>query len=378
MTDASNNQDRRVGYVGELGVKMPCRVAALVNIDLEGLQTVNGIALAENDYVLCTAQDDATENGPYQVSTGTWNRAVWFNNELAAVSGTLIFTVEGTLKSSTLWQTVCDDNPIDFGTSEINFNFFATSGAGTFLFAANNLDDVDSTSTSLTNLGFSVFVKTLIDDVDAATYRTSLGLGTAAVQDTGTSSGDVPLIGTSSATETLAGLAEIATQAETNLGTDDTKSVTPLKLLNASGHLIQFARSLLATQSSTAATIPRDNTKPQQSEGTEFTTLAFTPKLASSTLKITCPIWLGGNGSNALGCLFVDSGTDALSIGGGIVTTSRLTNGTFCYIIASGSTSPRTYKLRYGGETGTTYINQTSDNTYGDVNYSGIIIEEYA
>ena len=42
----------------------------------------------------------------------------------------------------------------------------------------------------------------------AATARTNLGLGTAATANTGTGSGNVPLVGTKSATDTLAGLVE--------------------------------------------------------------------------------------------------------------------------------------------------------------------------
>lgn len=221
VADASNNQDRRTGYVGELGVKMPCRVAALVNIDLEATQTINGVVVEENDYVLATAQTDPTENGVYQVSTGTWNRAVWFNNQLSAVPGTLIFTVEGTLKSNSLWQTVCDDNPIDFGTSEINFNFFATTGSGTFLFAANNLDDVDDVAISRENLGVEI-------GVDVQAYSNNLQALSALT--VGTSSGNIPVVGTTSSTETLAGLAELATQAETIAGAAS-KIVDPEKLL---------------------------------------------------------------------------------------------------------------------------------------------------
>ncbi len=48
------------------------------------------------------------------------------------------------------------------------------------LVAANNLSDVTA-ATALTNLGFSTFIKTLIDDADAATARTTLGAGVGSV-----------------------------------------------------------------------------------------------------------------------------------------------------------------------------------------------------
>ncbi len=62
---------------------------------------------------------------------------------------------------------------------------------------------------------------------NASTARTSLGLGTSATVNSGTSSGNVPLVGTTSATDVLAGLIETATQAEQETGTAVDKVVTP-------------------------------------------------------------------------------------------------------------------------------------------------------
>lgn len=47
-----------------------------------------------------------------------------------------------------------------------------------------------------------------------------------------------------SASETTAGIAELATQAEVNTGTDDLRIVTPLKLANWSGRIKKFAVSI--------------------------------------------------------------------------------------------------------------------------------------
>ncbi len=46
------------------------------------------------------------------------------------------------------------------------------------------------------------------------------------------------------ANETTAGVLEVATQAETNTGTDDTRAVTPLKLANWSGRPLKFAQTI--------------------------------------------------------------------------------------------------------------------------------------
>lgn len=47
-----------------------------------------------------------------------------------------------------------------------------------------------------------------------------------------------------SASETTAGIIEIATQAETDAGTDDTRAITPLKLANYAGRFKRFAQAI--------------------------------------------------------------------------------------------------------------------------------------
>jgi len=93
---------------------------------------------------------------------------------------------------------------------------------------ANNLPDaltamgLDSSLSTLSlpdNVTISNYIKTLLDDADAATARTTLGA---------LSSSDLV-----SASESVAGIAELATQTETNAGTDDARIVTPYKLANA-------------------------------------------------------------------------------------------------------------------------------------------------
>ncbi len=50
-------------------------VVAVGNVDLVGLHTEDGIALAEGDRVGCVGQTDPTQNGVYIASTGVWERA---------------------------------------------------------------------------------------------------------------------------------------------------------------------------------------------------------------------------------------------------------------------------------------------------------------
>lgn len=240
---ANNSTDLRNGQTGELGTKGPCLVATTTNITLEGLQTVNGVALAANNIVLVRSQTDKTENGIYIASTSSWQRAVWFDDELDAVPGTLVITTNGTDRSHTLWETVCTDNPIQFGTSEIEFRFFQTSGGeGNYLVATNNLSDVENAATSRSNLGLAIGSNVQAYNANLASIAGltlannkligASGAGTAVLYTIGTASGNIPTVGTSSATESLAGLIPIATQFVTDVLTNDTTAITPKKLGN--------------------------------------------------------------------------------------------------------------------------------------------------
>jgi len=143
--------------------------------------------------------------------------------------------------------------------------------------------------------------------------------------------------------------------------------------------LVQTDSSLSSTYTNTSTAIPFDNTIPQNTEGAEFTTLAFTPKYATSTLKITINAVLAANGTQQMAiALFKDSDADAIAASASHDDTGgRNRVLTAIYFESSGSTSSRTYKLRYGSSAGSCYINgNTSTAYFGGALKSGIIIEE--
>lgn len=78
----------------------PCRVAATSNLTLAGLQTVAGAVLAAGDRILAAAQTDATENGIYVVSGGSWTRTSDFNESSDVSTGAIVPISE----SSELYQ----------------------------------------------------------------------------------------------------------------------------------------------------------------------------------------------------------------------------------------------------------------------------------
>jgi hypothetical protein len=122
--------DRRFGVNGGLAIKAPVRVATTANIALSGLLTVDGVTTAADDRVLVKNQTTASENGIYDVSTGSWSRAADFNDNRDVAKGTLVYVNEGSTQSGTYF-VVTSSNPITIGTSSISFS--ATASIGGFI-----------------------------------------------------------------------------------------------------------------------------------------------------------------------------------------------------------------------------------------------------
>lgn len=143
-----------------------------------------------------------------------------------------------------------------------------------------------------------------------------------------------------------------------------------LDLMPSQKRVLQHDYDTSTATSSTATTIPADNTIPQSTEGAEGMTSTFTPTSATSKLCIWYGAMLGSSSASASGalCLFKDSETDARD-----VTPSYISNGganevAGYYEMTSGTTSAITFKLRFGASGGTTYFNSLSGTgLYGGV-----------
>ncbi len=107
------------GAVYSLALKSPCVAVSNANLTLSGEQTVNSIAVVEEDRVLVKDQTDTTENGIYVVETGAWGRAKDFDGNRDIVDGTLV-TVAKTTGMNFFYQ-VDGTDPIVIGTSAIAF-----------------------------------------------------------------------------------------------------------------------------------------------------------------------------------------------------------------------------------------------------------------
>jgi hypothetical protein len=148
MTTTST--DRRSGAFLQAAIKLPCRVVATTNLDLDGLETIDGVALAADDRVLVTGQTDTTENGIYVADTGEWARSSDCNGSRDLVQGTIVAVVAGTAYTGSVWQVTTASPAVG---SALAWEFMGASAL--------------SVATA--------FMLTLLDDPDAATARATLG-----------------------------------------------------------------------------------------------------------------------------------------------------------------------------------------------------------
>jgi len=120
--------------------------------------------------------------------------------------------------------------------------------------------------------------------------------------------------------------------------------------INGKNIVVQHLYATITTSALYTAYIPYDNTIPQKTEGQEIITLSITPKSATNILVID---WdgaadpSGGQGEHTI-ALFQDDTSNALcavpeSSDGGAPTKAQLV-----YIMAAGTTSSTTFKIRQG------------------------------
>lgn len=133
------------------------------------------------------------------------------------------------------------------------------------------------------------------------------------------------------------------------------------------GTVIQTVFVSSQTADSTASNIPNDDSAPLFNEGKQAFSQAFTPKSANSTILVEVSITGGQSttGNDYTIALFKDaSGSDACQA---CVTQECASNGSLSVHLAwseaAGSTSARTYAVRYGASSGTAHLN---DNAASD------------
>jgi len=130
------------------------------------------------------------------------------------------------------------------------------------------------------------------------------------------------------------------------------------------GSVLQVIEGTPYTAFATASvTIPRDDTIPQKTEGTEYVTVAITPTSSSSKLHITASSGQTSSGAAAFVtmALFQDSTANALASSYAYHSAANWPrDATLKYEMTSGTTSQTTFRLRIGPSTSTASVNGNS------------------
>ena len=147
----------RATQIYNLDYKQATRVATATDITLAGgaPSQVDGVNLSENDRVLVTGQNTASQNGLYDVETvgsganGTWVRTGDGNETGEIEAGMIVMVTEGLVYADTQWKLITD-NPIFIGTTplifvfnSLNVYFTSISAGGNVLTAAGNASVVN-------------------------------------------------------------------------------------------------------------------------------------------------------------------------------------------------------------------------------------------
>ena len=149
------------------------------------------------------------------------------------------------------------------------------------------------------------------------------------------------------------------------------------------GKIVQVVNVTDGTTATGTTLVPPDNTIPQNTEGTEFMTLAITPTNASNKLLIQVVIIGSLNITNnaTMTALFQDSTANALAATMQAARQADVANTTaFNHYMTAGTTSATTFKVRAGPYFAGTYrfngMASSAAQLFGGVSSSSITITE--
>jgi hypothetical protein len=186
-----------------LDVKPSVKAATTANITLSGAQTIDGVSIVAGDRVLVKNQSTASQNGIYVAASGSWTRATDMD-AWSEVPGSFCFVEQGSTFADSAFVCTADQGGT-LGSTSITFSQFSAAGtysAGTglsltgttFAIADAELLAIAGLTSAADKLAyftgsgtasladFTAAGRALLDDANAAAQRTTLGLGSAALE----------------------------------------------------------------------------------------------------------------------------------------------------------------------------------------------------
>lgn len=163
------------------------------------------------------------------------------------------------------------------------------------------------------------------------------------------------------------------------LGSNDADFNTKL---TRAGMAVQTVTSASTAVATGTTLMPIDDTIPQNTEGTEFMTLAITPTSATNKLVIEVVAFVSSSVASCqmVVALFQDSTANALAVSDMTLSATATAPATIplTHSMVSGTTSSTTFKIRIGtNSAGTTTFNgQAGTRLFGAITKSHITITE--
>ncbi|WP_082435051.1 phage tail protein [Pseudomonas sp. NBRC 111123] len=144
--------------------------ATTANINLSGLQTIDGVALAAGARVLVKNQTAAKDNGLYLVvASGAWTRCGDADSSAKVTPCMLVLVERGTVNGDSAWQLVTDA-PISLGVTALAYEMaFGRTGVATGTYRSVSVDAYGrvmgaTNPTTVAGYGLTdVYTKTQVD-----------------------------------------------------------------------------------------------------------------------------------------------------------------------------------------------------------------------
>lgn len=156
-------------------------------------------------------------------------------------------------------------------------------------------------------------------------------------------------------------------------------SMSGATLSASGGVIVDRAYAEYTTSASLSATIPGDDTIPQNTEGTQILSASITPKTTTNRIRARFAAFgAAGSGSQMHAALFVNSGANAVQVSAAALNSGNSATVAFEYEFVPGSTSAQTLAVRVGPASVAFFLNSVSGSgrSFGGAARATLVLEE--